>query len=66
MLFIAGEHDNAVPLNDILKQCHLPGKSYFHVLKKSGHMGMLEQPTDTAQILEEFLLEIENEDSQLK
>ena len=66
VLFIAGEHDNAVPLNDILKQCHLPGKSYFHVLKKSGHMGMLEQPTDTAQILEEFLLEIENEDSQLK
>jgi pimeloyl-ACP methyl ester carboxylesterase len=41
VLFIAGEHDNAIPLNDVLKQCHLPGKSYFHVLKNSGHMGMM-------------------------
>ena len=60
VLFIAGEHDNAIPLNDILKQCHLPEKSYFHVLKKSGHMGMIEQPTDASLILEEFLLNIEN------
>ncbi|HEX6846533.1 MAG TPA: alpha/beta hydrolase, partial [Chitinophagaceae bacterium] len=47
VLFIAGEHDNAIPLNDVLKQCHLPEKSYFHVLKKSGHMGMMEE-TETA------------------
>src|SRR5215204_3351604 len=56
VLFIAGEHDNAVPLNDILKQCHLPEKSYFHVLKKSGHMGMMEETQNTNRILEEFLL----------
>jgi pimeloyl-ACP methyl ester carboxylesterase len=57
VLFIAGEHDNAVPLNDILKQCYLPEKSYFHVLKKSGHMGMMEEPKQANGILEEFLSE---------
>ena len=56
VLFIAGEHDNAIPLNDVLKQCHLPEKSYIHVLKKSGHMGMIEEPEKTNQILAEFLL----------
>ena len=56
VLFIAGEHDNAVPLNDVLKQCHLPEKSYIHVLKKSGHMGMMEEPEEANRIVEEFLL----------
>ena len=57
VLFIAGEHDNAIPLNDVLKQCHLPEKSYFHVLKKSGHMGMMEETENANRILAEFLLE---------
>ena len=55
VLFIAGEHDNAIPLNDVLKQSHLPEKSYFHVLKKSGHMGMLEETENANRVLEEFL-----------
>ena len=63
VLFVAGNHDNAVPLQDVLKQCHLPEKSYFHVLKKSGHMGMIEQPELCNRILEDFFLDIENQDS---
>ena len=55
VLFIAGEHDNAIPLNDVLKQCHLPEKSYFHVFKNSGHMGMIEETQNTNRILEDFL-----------
>ena len=55
VLFIAGENDNAIPLTDVLKQCHLPEKSYFHLLKKSGHMGMMEETEKTNRILEEFL-----------
>lgn len=55
VLFIAGEHDNAIPLNDVLKQCYLPEKSYIHVLKKSGHMGMIEEPETANRILAEFL-----------
>ena len=57
VLFIAGEHDNAIPLNDILKQCHLPEKSYFHVLKNSGHMGMMEETETANRILGAFLAE---------
>ena len=57
VLFIAGEHDNAIPLNDVLKQCYLPEKSYIHVLKKSGHMGMMEETQNANRIVEEFLME---------
>jgi pimeloyl-ACP methyl ester carboxylesterase len=62
VLFIAGKYDAAIPLNDVLKQCHLPEKSYFHILKKSGHMGMTEEPLNTNRILEEFLLNNANQD----
>ena len=55
VLFIAGEHDNAILLNDVLRQCHLPERSFFHVLKKSGHMGMMEETENANRILEEFL-----------
>jgi pimeloyl-ACP methyl ester carboxylesterase len=54
VLFIAGENDMAVPLEDILKQSHLPEKCFFHILKKSGHMGMMEEAQKTNTILEEF------------
>jgi len=57
VLFVAGEYDNAIPLKDVLKQCHLPEKSYIHVLKKSGHMGMMEEAKNANRIVEEFLLE---------
>lgn len=55
VLFVMGEHDAAVPMADGLKQCHLPGKSYIHVLHQSGHMGMLEEVKKTNSLLEAFL-----------
>lgn len=58
VLFIMGKYDNAVPMEDSLKQCHLPEKSYIHILAQSGHMGMLEEPDKCNRILEEFLREI--------
>ena len=57
VLFVAGEHDNAVPLNDVLKQCHLPAKSTIHILKNSGHMGMMEETEQANRILEELLVD---------
>jgi len=57
VLFVTGIFDGAVPPDDVLKQCHLPEKSYIHVLKKSGHMGMMEEPELANRILEEFLNE---------
>ena len=43
VLFIAGRWDEAVPLQDVLKQCFLPDVSYIHILEYSGHMGMIEE-----------------------
>ena len=58
VLFIMGKYDAAVPLEDGLKQCHLPEKSYIHILQKSGHMGMLEQANESNRALNNFLMEI--------
>lgn len=56
VLFIMGKHDNAIPLEDGLKLCHLSGKSYIDILNKSGHMGMIEEPTESNSALEKFLI----------
>lgn len=60
VLFVMGEHDTAIPISDVLKQCHLPEKSYIHILKNSGHMGMLEETEKSNRILDEFLLQTES------
>jgi pimeloyl-ACP methyl ester carboxylesterase len=57
VLFIMGEHDTAVPVEDSLKQCHLPEKSYIHMLHLSGHMGMHEEPEKANSALKEFLMD---------
>jgi pimeloyl-ACP methyl ester carboxylesterase len=59
VLFIAGKFDNAVPLKDCLEQCHLPEKSYFHVLERSGHMGMMEETEKSNESLEKYLTILE-------
>jgi hypothetical protein len=50
-----GEHDNAVPLQDGLKQCHLPLQSHIHILHQSGHMGMMEEKEKSNHALLQFL-----------
>jgi pimeloyl-ACP methyl ester carboxylesterase len=57
VLFVAGPYDNAVPMADMLQQCHLPEKAYIHILQNSGHMGMLEEAELSTKILLEFLQE---------
>ena len=57
VLFIAGEKDTAVPLEHTLKQSHIPGLSYIHILENAGHFGMLEASTYCNQVLNKFLLE---------
>jgi pimeloyl-ACP methyl ester carboxylesterase len=58
VLFVLGQQDTAVPLQDGLKQCHLPRKAYVHILIQSGHMGMLEETAKTNRILEQFLADL--------
>jgi pimeloyl-ACP methyl ester carboxylesterase len=58
VLFIMGEYDNAAPLQDCLQQCHLPEKSYIHILYQSAHMGMLEEAEKSNNILKLFLADV--------
>ena len=55
VLFVIGTEDNAAPLSDVLKQVHLPEISYIHIIKKSGHMSMLEKPIILNRILKNFV-----------
>ena len=56
VLFVMGEHDKAVPFKHSLQQSHIPRQSYVHILRKSGHMGMLEEPAKANEIFTNFLL----------
>ncbi len=58
VLFVMGKYDVAVPMEDGLKQCYLPEKSYIHILPNAGHMGMLEEPEESNRILENFLSDL--------
>jgi pimeloyl-ACP methyl ester carboxylesterase len=59
VLFVMGRHDTAAPLQDVLKQCHLPRLSYIHILDESGHMGMIEEKNKTAELLSAFVFTLE-------
>ena len=39
-----------------LEQSHMPKQSHVYILRSSAHMGMLEEPVKTNQILANFLL----------
>lgn len=54
-LFVIGQYDNVVPLNDSLQQSHLPNSAFIHILSESGHMGMMEEARKSNTILENFL-----------
>lgn len=57
VLFIFGENDNLIALEEGLKLTSLPQQAHVHVLKNSGHMGMLEEPKESIKILNKFLQE---------
>jgi pimeloyl-ACP methyl ester carboxylesterase len=56
VLFIMGKHDTAVPYEQVLQQCYMPGLSYIHTLEHSGHMGMWEESVLSNVFVEEFLM----------
>lgn len=55
VLFILGEHDRAVPLEDGLRQSEMPEFAYIYISTRSGHMGMLEDPEFCVQAIRDFL-----------
>lgn len=57
VLFVMGEEDIAVPIQDVLQQCHLPKKSYVHILENVGHMGMIEATEKMNNIIDNFIID---------
>lgn len=55
VLFIMGEFDSAIPIEQSLKECHIPGISYIYICTRSGHMGMLEEPEFCISAIKYFL-----------
>jgi pimeloyl-ACP methyl ester carboxylesterase len=55
ILFIVGEEDKAVPLQDSLEQTHIPDLAFIHLLKNTAHMGMIENPGLTNNWLAGFI-----------
>lgn len=55
ILFVIGERDQVIPLEQSLRQCHLPRVSLVHILPTSGHMGMLEDAEAGGRIIQSFL-----------
>lgn len=55
VLFVLGQYDNAVPLSDGLRQCHLPQLSQVELLKEAGHMGMVEMVEAANECLKMFV-----------
>ncbi len=55
VLFIAGEEDKTVNLQDSLSQAHIPAVTDIHVLDGTGHMGMREEKDKANAILLNYL-----------
>ena len=55
VLFILGDQDIPVALEDTLPQTKMPQRAYLYVLENCGHMGMLEQPAKFNYAILDFL-----------
>ena len=54
-LFILGKKDNLIPYPDILDDTALPANTQIEVLENSGHMGFIEEPKESLQIISNFV-----------
>ncbi|HRO45480.1 alpha/beta hydrolase [Agriterribacter sp.] len=55
VLFIIGEEDKSVSLEDSLKQCYLPAKAFINILPDTAHMGMWERKDQANDTVMKFL-----------
>jgi pimeloyl-ACP methyl ester carboxylesterase len=62
VLFIMGEEDKTVNLQEALSQSHLPRESHVHIWKAVAHMGMREVPDKTNNTLLAYLQHINEND----
>ncbi|WP_224999379.1 alpha/beta fold hydrolase [Cesiribacter sp. SM1] len=57
-LYIIGEKDTSVSLEDSLQQLESLPQADAHILHDTGHMGMLEQEEQSIQIVKDFIQEV--------
>lgn len=57
VLFIIGTEDVAAPMEDLLKQVHLPKVSHIQIIDDVGHMSMWEKPIELNNHLLRFIME---------
>ena len=62
VLFIMGEEDKTVNLQEALSQSHLPRESHVHIWKAVAHMGMREAPEKSNATLLAYLLHVNEND----
>jgi pimeloyl-ACP methyl ester carboxylesterase len=55
VLFVIGKEDSAAPARDVLPQVSLPAVSEVYLLEQVAHLGMLEAPAASADVLEQFI-----------
>jgi len=60
VLFVIGTEDVAAPMQDVLKQTHLPKISFVHILEDTGHIGMWEDTKKMNDALLEFIIYANN------
>lgn len=58
VLFVLGTEDIVIPIEEGMKLTTLPAISNIHILKESGHMGMLEESELSKNALEDFLYQV--------
>lgn len=58
VLFVYGEQDEIIDLQKTIEQSSFPSVSSVFILKKSGHLGMIEEPEETNKLLETFLSDL--------
>lgn len=57
VLLIAGRHDNYIPFEDAAKKVKLPRTGQFEALDNSGHIGFVEEPERSAELITRFVKE---------
>ncbi|RYG37871.1 MAG: alpha/beta hydrolase [Chitinophagaceae bacterium] len=57
ILFIIGQHDKAVPFDTSMKQVVIPQQPEVRILRKTAHMGMLEEKEKSWAYLNSFISE---------
>ena len=60
VLFVIGTEDTAAPLDDLLKQVHLPSISFIHIIENAGHMSMWEKTEELNSHLLDFITSVKH------